>query len=64
MVRASFHARSQVATLQPSRASPTDADYLLGVLCSLPRWSDPCRWLSVWARSRAGFLPDRLGLPR
>ena len=23
------------------------ADYLLGMLCSLPRWSNPCRWLSV-----------------
>jgi len=27
-------------------------DYLLGMLCSLPRWSDPCCWL-LWRRAPA-----------
>jgi len=27
-----------------------------GMLCSLPRWPDPCRWLSVMTLSRAGFF--------
>jgi hypothetical protein len=47
MVRRPFRRRSRVATPRPSRASPTDADYLPGMLCSLPRWSDPCCWLWV-----------------
>ena len=55
MVRRPFRRRSQDATPRPSRASPTDADYLPGMLCSLPRWSDPCCWFCL-ARSRAGFF--------
>src|SRR5712691_1530050 len=37
--------------------------YLLGMLCSLPRWSDPCCWLCFSALPRR-VLPDRLSLPR
>jgi len=54
MVRVPFRTRLQDATLRPSRASPTDADCLLGVLCPLPRWPDPCRWLSLWRAPAPG----------
>jgi hypothetical protein len=60
MVRHPFRRRSLVATPRPSRASPTDADYLPGMLCSLPRWSDPCCWLSRWrapAPGSSGSIP-------
>jgi hypothetical protein len=44
--------RSPVAIQRPSRASPTDTDYLSGVLSSLPRWT-------VWVLSgyRNGAFP-------
>ena len=54
MVRRPFRRRSQVATPRPSRASPTDANYLPGRLCSLPRSSDPCCWLSLWRAPAPG----------
>ena len=47
MVRRPFRRRSRFATPRPFRASPTDADYLSGVLCSLPRVDRiGARWLS------------------
>ena len=55
--------RLGIATPRPSRASPTDADYLPRMPCSLPRWSgwviDGC---IVGALPRRAF-PDPLGLP-
>ena len=46
------------------------ADYLLGMLCSVPRWPNPCRWLSVWRAPAPGSsglarpspLPRRVGI--
>src|SRR5229473_1824880 len=38
MVRHPERCRSRCATPRPSRASPTDADCLPHVPCSLPRW--------------------------
>ena len=56
--------RLGIATPRPSRASPTDADYLPRMPCSLPRWSgwviDGC---IVGALPRRAF-PDPLGLPQ
>ena len=49
--------------LRPSRASPTDADSLSGMLCSLPRWPDWCGRFLHGALPRR-VLPSRLGLPR
>jgi len=54
MVRRPFRRRSRFATPRPFRASPTDADYLSGVLCSLPRWT-----VSVHDGYRVSALPRR-----
>ena len=51
MIRRPFRRRSQDATPRPSRA---DANYLPGTLCSLPWWSDPCCWLSLWRAPAPG----------
>src|SRR5580700_11287880 len=53
---------SQVATLPPSGPPLLTADYLPGMLCSLPRWSHPYRWLSGAFQRRV--LPDGRGPPR
>ena len=60
----SIRRRSRFATPRPSRASPTCADYLSGVLCSLPRWTG-----SVHDGYRGGVflrrvLPNPFSLPR
>src|SRR5438094_628377 len=51
MIRRPFRRRSQDATPRPSRA---DANYLPGTLWSLPWWSDPCCWLSLWRAPAPG----------
>jgi hypothetical protein len=57
MVRRPLRRRRGTRPPQPSRASPTDADYHSGVLCSLPRWTE-----SVHDGYRDGALPRRIGI--
>ncbi len=54
----SRHPHGGVRSYRWLRASSPDADHLLNVPCSLPRWIDPGTSRSVWRGSPRGSFPS------